>query len=376
MPKNIVICCDGTNNKFSNNENTNIVHLYSCLKNDPSQVTYYNPGVGTLAQEYYQGKFIRFFKELTDTFFAHSLDENVMDCYRYLMDKYQIGDKIYLFGFSRGAYSVRMLSGLINMFGLLHNGNQNHSRYILKIYKYENQKFKFASRFKKIFSRPIKIHFMGIWDTVISVGFPFQTDLAFPFSIKLNNIVIIRHAVSIDETRKHYNFTKVDPLHKNLKEVYFAGVHSDVGGGYPEESLSKISLEWIMNEAKNEGLKLVKDNVDKYVYGVKGTFQIPDFKGILHNPYEKNTQKLLELIPRRIGKFKIMDDKNTLKISKSKWVWKLGQRRKIDSGSLIHESVFQKIGYNQSNHNYKPNNLDLNTPKIYRTEPAQKIQFY
>ncbi|MBK7637069.1 MAG: DUF2235 domain-containing protein [Saprospiraceae bacterium] len=99
MSKNIVICCDGTSNKLSLNENTNVVHIYSCLKNSNDQITYYNPGVGTLAPTTFKRNYRKLMYILTDMFTARTLNDRVKDAYIYLMNHFEDGDKIYLVGF-------------------------------------------------------------------------------------------------------------------------------------------------------------------------------------------------------------------------------------------------------------------------------------
>lgn len=344
MPKNIVVCCDGTGNKVTVNENSNIVHLFACLEKSANQICYYSPGLGTttpLWVENYWGK--KWFK-LKALAVGYSLKNNVLDAYKFIMDNYDDGDHIYFFGFSRGAYTVRVVAGLIRMFGIIQKGNTAHLEQLYNLYQnYTNQDLnrfakerskvvkrisghvKIVARIKSSFSRGEgKMAFMGIWDTVSSVGNIFKTNSNLPYTYNLKHVKSVRHAVAIDEKRKKFMVQKVNPLtHKDLKEVYFAGVHSDIGGSYPEEGLSKISLVWMLGEASSYGLRLDRERVDKYVFGVGGKFQAPDFLLDIHDSYK--------------GLYKIHSPKF----------------REISKGSLIHDSVAQKL----QRKNYNPVNL-------------------
>jgi len=356
MPKNIVICCDGTDNKLTIDKNTNIIHLYSCLRNNDNQIAYYNPGVGTIAPDNYRNKIKRILYKINDLVTASSLEQNVADAYIYLMNQYEDEDQIYLFGFSRGAYTVRMLSGLIQMFGLLHKGNESHLRHVLTVYSQADERFNTAPKFKKRFSRKIDIRFMGIWDTVVSVGGPIKYYIPFPYTDKLEIVKSVRHAVAIDERRKHYRFSEINKTLPDRKEVFFAGVHSDIGGSYAEEEsgLSKITLEWMLGEASNCGLNLDYTKVKRYIYGEgqRSKYQKPDFTHKIHNS--------LTLL------FIISDFIPRLRFKKNGWFFemtidfKLWPKRKIPCDAMIHSSVFDKISAKNIFPLYKPTNIRAN----------------
>lgn len=345
MPKNIIVCCDGTGNKVTVNENSNIVHLFACLEKSPKQICYYSPGLGTTTPLWVEKNLSKNWYKLKAMVSGYSLKNNVLDAYNFLMENYEDGDCIYFFGFSRGAYTVRVVAGLIRMFGILQKGNSAHLEQVYNQYqnytsrnlnriteKYSflgnevSDHVKIVARIKSSFSRGEgKISFMGIWDTVSSVGNIFKTNSNLPYTYNLKHVKSVRHAVAIDEKRKKFMVQKVNPLtHKDLKEVYFAGVHSDIGGSYPEEGLSKISLVWMLGEASSYGLRLDRNRVDKYVFGVGGKFQAPDFLLDIHDSYK--------------GIYKIFSPKF----------------REISAGSLIHDSVTWKL----QGRNYKPVNLE------------------
>jgi len=363
MPKNIVICCDGTENKLTINENTNVIHLYSCLAKNNDQVTYYHPGVGTMAPDGIRNAIKRNLYTFTDKLFATSLEHNVKSAYLFLMNHYEEGDKIYLFGFSRGAYTVRKLSGMIHLFGLLHKGNEDNLKYALEIYHKRKKLFHLANSFKVKFSKEITIHFVGIWDTVVAAGGLFQLYTAFPFSGSMKNVAIVRHAVAIDERRKHYDYYPVHAEHENVKEVYFSGVHSDIGGSYPEEGLSKLALEWMIGEASQAGVHFDKNKVNQIVYGEDNRYQPSNYMQPTHNSL---TFKFIisDFLPRlrfkKRGTFKFYFD------------FRLWPKRYIPSDAYLHESVFYKL---KNDVNYKPKNLSADVSE-YKTAYNETITYY
>ena len=163
--KNIAICCDGTGNEFGCN-NTNVVETYLVLEKDEAQIAYYDPGVGTGGWEYHEER--GELRAMGDQATGHGLQKNVEDAYRYLADHYEKGDRVYLFGFSRGAFTARSLAGMIFKCGLLRAGHDNLVEYASKIYNTENNAV-VAADFLRAFGRPCPIHFIGVWDTVESL---------------------------------------------------------------------------------------------------------------------------------------------------------------------------------------------------------------
>ncbi len=350
MPKNIIICCDGTDNKMTLDRNTNVIHLYSFLEKSDNQVAYYSPGVGTIAPDNIKNAILRWFSMVWDLATAYSLEANVMDAYKYLMNTYEDGDKIYLFGFSRGAYTVRMLSGLIEMFGLLDKGNENHLRHLLKVYSQKDEKFHLGSKIRGLFTREIKIHFIGVWDTVVAIGNPFSFYNSYPYSSRLSIANTVRHAVSIDERRKHYRLTHLQNRNNpDHHEVYFAGVHSDVGGSYPENEsgLSRISLKWMLGEASQYDLLLNKIKISEFFASYNHN---EDIKQKPHNSLTLGFI-LFDFVPRirynKSSRFGIKID------------FRLWPKRQIRETAKIHESVLAKIQYHTAEHNYAPKNVKL-----------------
>jgi uncharacterized protein (DUF2235 family) len=176
------------------------------------------------------------------------------------MRNFEPGDNVYVFGFSRGAYTARSLCGMLHAVGLLTLGNEGLTPYAIRMIKQRKIDFDVAFDFKRTFSRECKPHFVGVWDTVSSVGWVYNA-VRFPFTAVTHNpdLAVVRHAISIDERRAFFRqnlFGKPADPKQDVKEVWFAGVHSDVGGSYPEaeSQLSKIALRWMICEAELAGL--------------------------------------------------------------------------------------------------------------------------
>jgi uncharacterized protein (DUF2235 family) len=178
--KNIVICCDGTGNQFGEC-NSNVVKLYTCLCVDKEQVAYYHPGVGTMGAQNRSGWVGKKASQIAGLAFGAGFGGNLGDAYQYIMEQYADGDRIFLFGFSRGAYTVRALAAAIKVYGLLCPGNEGHLPYLLRLFSDASRKAyaksqrqipddPVANSFRETFSRTVPIHFMGIWDTVSSIG--------------------------------------------------------------------------------------------------------------------------------------------------------------------------------------------------------------
>ncbi|HXO42116.1 MAG TPA: DUF2235 domain-containing protein [Thermoanaerobaculia bacterium] len=369
MPKNIVICCDGTGNEFSD-RNSNVVKLYQMLVLDPSQVAYYHPGVGTMGARSALSPIGRGWTKLLGYAFGYGASDNVADAYQFLMRTFEPGDQVYVFGFSRGAYTARVLCGMLHMVGLLREDNEGLIPYAIRLVKtkppdktkHSDQTkpptktiFAIAAGFKKTFSRECKPHFVGVWDTVSSLGWIYNA-VHFPYTTAKSNpdLNIIRHAISIDERRAFFRqnlFGPPSPMNPNqdVEEVWFAGVHSDVGGSYEEDKsqLSRIALRWMLCEAQLAGLR-VDPRRQAAILGGKPPYA-PDPFGYMHNSLTP-AWWAGEVWPKVVSK------KNAAGEWKKRPHLNLARRRWInpDSNPAVHESVEQRIAnpamkYNPSN---------------------------
>lgn len=281
MAKNIVICCDGTGNEYGD-ENSNVVQLYRTLIIDGKrQVGYYHPGVGTEGSPTSTNKISAAISVIGGLAFGTGILDNISDAYRYLMNVYEDGDDVYLFGLSRGAYTARALAGVLHMFGLLCPGNEGLIPYVVRMYARRTRKadgmthtFEVAAGFKATFCRPCPLHLVGLWDTVSSVGWIWDP-LKLPYTARNPDMAHGRHAVSIDERRCYFcdNLWGAPFPAQDIKQVWFSGVHSDVGGSYPsaQSGLSQITLQWMLCEAVSLGLLVNPEQANGILGRVPGS---------------------------------------------------------------------------------------------------------
>ena len=351
MPKNIVICCDGTANEFAK-DRTNVIKLYSTLVHDTErQTTYYHPGIGTMEPFGALSPITRMFTRVLGMAIGYGLENDIRDAYAFLMQAYEPDDNIFLFGFSRGAFTVRAVASLIRMYGTIRKGNEALIPYAIRmltgIQRAGNDRaattayFDLASEFKGAMScaNP-RLRFVGIWDTVSSVGW-IENPLHLPYEANNPDIDIGRHAVSIDERRaffrSHLWQLPGDPAAvrgpRDTQQVWFPGVHCDVGGGYPEAAsgLSKYALEWMIAEAKAAGL-LVNPNKEAEVLGLTGSGKyVPAKADAGRHESLTGAWHIAEFIPKRHWNWKT-----------SKWEHRMNlyRRRTIPPRSLIHDAAY------------------------------------
>jgi uncharacterized protein (DUF2235 family) len=351
MPKNIVVCCDGTANEFAK-DRTNVIKLYSVLiQNTPDQVTFYHPGIGTMEPFGSLSPITRMFTRLLGMAIGYGLENDIRDAYAFLMQAYEPGDRIYLFGFSRGAFTVRAVASLIHWYGLVRKGNEPLIPYAIRmlmaIQKAEGtseavaEYFNLAREFRETMAcaKPT-IRFVGVWDTVSSVGWV-DNPLHLPGETNNPDIEIGRHAVSIDEHRaffrSHLWRPSEDPTKpsgpRDVKQVWFPGVHCDVGGGYAEEDsgISKYALKWMIDEAKAAGL-MVDPSKESDVLGLTpGSQYAPANPKATKHESLTGAWNIAEFIPKKHW-------------NQAKKCWEhrmnLYRRRQMPPGSLVHESAY------------------------------------
>ena len=399
--KKIVICCDGTGNEFgapnpdpanpSAGRNSNVVKLYTALQIDNHQVGYYHPGVGTMGAPTATHWWSRQWTKIKGLAFGAGFSDNVIDAYRYLMEVYSDNggngneDEVYIFGFSRGAYTARALAGLLHGYGLLCKGNEGHIPYAWRMYiAQHNDRLKKVVEpdgpFKQTFSHQnFRIHFIGVWDTVSSVGW-ISSPLRL-FNLAQNDTILRgRHAISIDEHRCFFqdNLWGVSLPGQDLVQAWFVGVHSDIGGSYsqPETGLSDITLRWMLAEVgllpdedgiypDKPGVLLNRPHYD-LVLGRMPDPQvdpellcIPPKSSCLHNSLTPGWWPL-ELIPHI---FYNKDDGTEQRRVP------LGlRRRQIPAGALVHESVAQRLDARAFQ--YKPSNVSRNELERPENDPV------
>jgi uncharacterized protein (DUF2235 family) len=155
MSKNLVVCCDGTGNEFGDT-NSNVVKLYSVLEEPPQQATYYHPGLGTMGSRLALTRLVRWWTKVIGLAFGYGLMDNIADAYIFLMREFEPGDRVFIFGFSRGAYTARALAAFLHMFGLIRRGNEGLVPYALRRFKSRirnKQTFDVAHNFKQTISQ-------------------------------------------------------------------------------------------------------------------------------------------------------------------------------------------------------------------------------
>jgi uncharacterized protein (DUF2235 family) len=280
QPRNIVICCDGTSNEFGA-LNTNVVKLFGILKKDDpeAQIVFYDPGVGTIASAKVVTRLLKKITVLFGLAFGYGITKNIDDAYRFLMDNYRGDtDRVFLFGFSRGAYTARAIAGMLTTVGLLPKGSDNHVQYAIKVYRREPPMIQ--DDFKTFFCRDCVPYFVGVWDTVKSVGFFFPR--RFPNTELNSQIPHGRQALSLDEKRGMFQPVPWEAAQKtgtqvqDIDQQWFVGDHCGVGGGWLETGLSDIALKWMVEEATDKGLLVVNG----WSSGIQ-----PDPNGKLHGAY-------------------------------------------------------------------------------------------
>lgn len=236
--RTVIICLDGTGDRFDA-DNSNVVHFVSCLKKHKpdKQVTYYQSGIGT----YDRGGITNGFGAAMDMAVGSGLGVHIKDAYKFLMQNYREGDRICLLGFSRGAYTVRCLAGMLHKVGLLPASNGAQVNFAFDFYKDDTPHgWKMSAQFKKTFCTNVNVYFMGLWDCVASVGF---LPRKLPFSkTPTNSIHYFRHAMALDEHRSKFKVCQwqhQDPdLKRRATEDLTFG--AQIGRGFKRTGILKL----------------------------------------------------------------------------------------------------------------------------------------
>jgi uncharacterized protein (DUF2235 family) len=263
--KRIVIAADGTWNRpekdLEKDHPTNVLKIARAVApfddDGVPQVVFYDWGIGS------------YYGSVKGGTLGDGINKNIGDGYRFLVQNYEPGDELYLFGFSRGAYTVRSLAGFMNNCGILRRRHANRIAKAFDLYKdpevHPADDTSAAFRRRYSVRHEVRVKFVGVWDTVGSLGVPirmlgFMNEKHLFHDRKIGpNIDVARHALSIDELRDDFEPTIwKSRAGLDLEQVWFAGVHSDVGGGYKPgpggEVLADVPLEWMIREAEAQGL--------------------------------------------------------------------------------------------------------------------------
>jgi uncharacterized protein (DUF2235 family) len=339
--KRVAVFLDGTWNTVD--DNTNVWRLKSLLapigKDGLQQLVYYHKGVGTTYGSYVRGGML-----------GYGLNDEIIRAYEWLIDNYNLGDQLFIFGFSRGAYTARSLSGLIGKCGLLLSGaplsvKQLYERYrrasavkTLRTMQEErdagNGDFILEERWLLKYSQAIDIDFLGVWDTVGAMGLPFgnlpilgKQDMHFlNTGIRVSNKFAF-HAMAIDEHRKAFaptlwtvDYAKDAPPphhHRTLSQVeqrWFVGAHANVGGGCESDLLAQTPLKWMMDKAAAHGLTYrrelepevpktppqISDSFSEFAYGAYKWVSKPYYRPIGPDPIQSSQTEMRENINETI----------------------------------------------------------------------------
>jgi uncharacterized protein (DUF2235 family) len=322
MSKRIIYCADGTWDSAQNN--TNVYTIFKAIPMASDQVAYYDDGVGsdgTLIEKLFGGAF------------GLGLFQKIKDGYTKIAQVYEPGDDLFIFGFSRGAYTARSLAGMIAVCGLptaSFDNNLVNPAFDAYRQRDPNQRSAMLASLSQYNLYDAKIKMVGVWDTVGSLGIPALLGDVDPIlygflDTNLHpDVLNAFQALAIDERRREFPPTLWTPpsppvAGQTLQQIWFSGVHCDGGGGYPETGLSDITLSWMMGNAKNLGV---------------------------------------QFDPKVCAQFATLDAKNALGQIHESWsiMWGFPKSRTVPNNSAVSNSVAIRCVYQSG---YQPGNLAL-----------------
>lgn len=368
MSKNIVVLSDGTGQEGGKGHDTNVYKLFRMLEDrTDKQVVFYDEGLGTDR------------RKVSGNAFGVGFSKNLKQCYQFIFDNYNAGDRIYLFGFSRGAATVRSLASFIHYFGILPKSRPELIKKAYKLYKQGqdevgseliNQAYKLykmgldkdewedvlnkeATKF--VHEHPnqwAKIEFLGVWDTVPALGVVALAGLNSVLGkiLKYNfhdyklhpSVKNAYHALAIDDDRLWFHpslWAKKTREEQIVEQIWFSGAHTDVGGGFNEPGLSDIALEWMLEKAVSHGLRIFLGSRKYWNFVVS-----PDPTDLYHPP--------------RKGFGKIFKE------GKRNNVWKEQKAHAEFGMPIIHRSVLER--HKRSVHSDEPESEDDKNPWILK----------
>lgn len=309
MARNLVVCCDGTWNSPTQKDRgrvvpSNVVKLARAVVPPDAKLVYYDPGIGT-------GGLI---DKWTGGALGMGLTRNIKEAYNWIAETYQNGDRLFLFGFSRGAYTVRSLAGLIGLCGLTPAGNRTAADRAYDHYRAaSSEKGRAAAAAFKAQQRDVTIHFIGVWDTVGALGVPALSRygllrkvirraakgsaLAHGFhDMKLGaGVSHAYHAVAIDERRGPFEPSLwekgEESTEQQVEQAWFAGAQCGVGGGYVDAGLSDHAFMWLAAKALAAGLELDRRylalRLDPNCHG-----ELRDSMSLVYRPFPAHVRRL------------------------------------------------------------------------------------
>ncbi len=324
MSKRIAYCADGTWDTSS--KHTNVYKLYKALTVSADQMPFYDDGVGSMGLP---------IERLAGGAFGTGLWQKIKDGYTRIAHVYEQDDPIYIFGFSRGAYTARSVAGMIAACGLpTKNFSNDLVDTAFKAYRDKDDRARLLATLKNCSMYDPKITMIGVWETVGALGIPSVLGLVDPIvygflDTSLHpNVLNAYHALAIDERRFEFPatlWTSAPAPGQTIEQVWFCGVHSDVGGGEPDDiegatALSDISLGWMMNKASALGLQIDPE--------IQKTYTLP------------------------------LDPKYALDKLHESWtpLWGFPRRRMIEKNAFLADSVTIRCQHDNS---WRPQNLEF-----------------
>lgn len=396
--KNIVVCLDGTGNQIEENI-SNVLKLYRALgkgkREAGKQVVFYDQGVGTIGQQSSWGVLSQKAREIWGLATGAGLDRNVLRAYDFIARNYHeedhknksgdtetIRDKIYIFGYSRGAHTARVLAAFIYNLGILKPEQLHLAGAAFTAYKRATKARGLGEviQFRRI-TQPYRpaTEFVGAWDTVSSMIVPRRDRFLIPAIEKLRNtrnnpgVRVFRHAMSIDESRYMFRLepwevdqvfqpnphSDADAPKQDCLQVWFAGHHGDVGGGNlrKDSGLSQYPLCWMIKQAMSFGLRFNTRMINYVALGVPYTkttehhYPEPDTNAPVHGS-RKSPWALLEYLPK-LTRYREWKGKG-MRWSIAGMYLPNWEPRSIPEGAFIHESVLQRVKNVDA---YRPTNL-------------------
>ena len=334
MSKRIIFCSDGTWD--SSASNTNVYKIYKALQTSAEQIPSYDDGVGANQLP---------IEKLLGGAFGTGLFQKIKDGYTKIAHAYEQGDQIYLFGFSRGAYTARSLAGMIAICGLpTANFSDDFVNTAFEAYRNRDRREELLAQLNKSFNLfDAKLTMVGVWDTVGSLGIPAifgGVDLLLYGFLDTSlhpDVLNAYQALAIDERRVEFPPTlwklPAQPVSgQTIEQVWFCGVHCDVGGSYPDDpngtALSDLTLGWMISKAAALGLTFDPEALKKY--------SLP------------------------------MDPRYALDQKHESWnpVWAFPQSRSVADGSSLADSVYVRCDNDKS---YRPGNLSFQNGSLAPT---------
>lgn len=373
--KAILLFSDGTGNSSGKLFKTNVWRAYEAADLGPPapgrrrQIAFYDNGVGTSA-----------FRPLAllGGIFGFGLKRNVLELYRFACRNYAPGDELYAFGFSRGAFTVRLAVALIASQGLVPADDEAaldrgavdawrayRRRYLPRRWQWPTIAWrrlrdtviralrKPGEQYSLRRNRRVPIRFVGVWDTVAAYGGPIAEvtraidnwfyALSMPNYGLSRHVAVARHALALDDERDAFQPLVWDEVHEDrliergqvtrdrLRQIWFAGMHADVGGGYPDESLSYVSLLWMLEEARQAGLRTLDVITDRHRALANSSGPIHDSRAGIGRYYRYQPRRIAALLHPPAPETRLM------------WGPERSATRGLLTGARLHESVLARI---------------------------------